>query len=111
MLANLDWHRRKLVEGKKSYPNYLSPLTQAAEKYSLQPDDIRRGVMDSLKALETEKFDLFYLHGPDRKIPLEETMREVNALVSKFMSREVCKNLRDLRKPRLDQADCVSRDL
>jgi aflatoxin B1 aldehyde reductase len=63
MLANLDWHRGKLVEGKKSYPNYLSPLTQAAEKYSLQPDDIRRGVMDSLKALETEKFDLFYLHG------------------------------------------------
>jgi hypothetical protein len=38
MLANLDWHRRKLVEGKKLYPNYLSPLTQAAEKYSLQLD-------------------------------------------------------------------------
>ncbi|KAF7174679.1 hypothetical protein CNMCM7691_003365 [Aspergillus felis] len=101
MLADLDWQGRKLVMGTKLYPNYLSPLTQAAEKYSLRPDDIRRGVMNSLKALKTDKFDLFYLHGPDRKTPLEETMREVNALhkegyfscfgVSNFMSWEVAK--------------------
>ena len=57
--------------------------------------------MDSLKALKTDKIDMFYLHGPDRSTPFEETLSAVNELhkegyfnrfgISNFLSYEVAK--------------------
>lgn len=35
---------------------------------------------ESLKALKTEKVDIFYLHAPDYTTPFEETIRYVNEL-------------------------------
>jgi aflatoxin B1 aldehyde reductase len=98
MLTALDWKGRKLVMGTKLYPNYVW-TSNAPEIYSHRPEDVRRGLINSLRALNTDKFDLFYLHGPDRKTPFEDTLREVNALyeeglfnrfgVSNYMSWEV----------------------
>ncbi|KAK5678431.1 hypothetical protein LTS10_008875 [Elasticomyces elasticus] len=34
----------------------------------------------SLKALKQDKIDLYYFHGPDRKTPLEESCKAINAL-------------------------------
>jgi aflatoxin B1 aldehyde reductase len=79
MLTALDWKGRKLVMGTKLYPNYVW-TSNAPEIYSHRPEDVRRGLINSLRALNTDKFDLFYLHGPDRKTPFEDTLREVNAL-------------------------------
>jgi aflatoxin B1 aldehyde reductase len=55
--------------------------------------------MASLKALKTDKIDMFYLHGPDRSVPFEDTLREINKIyqedyfrrfgVSNFLSYEV----------------------
>jgi aflatoxin B1 aldehyde reductase len=71
----------------------------AAEEYSHSPEDVRRGLLDSLKALKAEKVDLWYLHAPDRTIPFEVTLKEVDKLhkegyfsrfgLSNFMSWEV----------------------
>ena len=36
--------------------------------------------MRSLKALQAEKIDMWYLHGPDRTTPFEETLHEVDKL-------------------------------
>ncbi|KAL2827341.1 Aldo/keto reductase [Aspergillus cavernicola] len=82
----------------KLYPNAGGALA-SAESYTHKPEDIRRGLTNSLKALQTEKIDMFYLHGPDRKTPFEDTLREVNKLhqegyftrfgVSNYMSWEV----------------------
>lgn len=57
--------------------------------------------MDSLEALKTKKVDIFYLHGPDRNTPFEETLGAVNELykegyfnrfgISNFLSYEVAK--------------------
>jgi aflatoxin B1 aldehyde reductase len=98
MLSDLDWKGRKLVMGTKLYPNYLGH-SDASEVYSHKPEDIRRGLVNSLRALNTDKVDLFYLHGPDRKTPFEDTLREINVLhkeghfsrfgVSNYMSWEV----------------------
>lgn len=70
-------------------------------QYSHTPEDVRRGLMDSLKALNMKKIDMFYLHGPDRTVPFEDTLREVNTLhkegyftrfgISNYMSFEVAK--------------------
>ncbi|KAJ9666736.1 hypothetical protein H2201_003140 [Coniosporium apollinis] len=56
ILAELDWQKRGI------------------------PEDVRKALMSSLKALKCDKVNMFYLHGPDRKTPFEDTLREVNKL-------------------------------
>ncbi|KAF3934440.1 hypothetical protein ABW19_dt0200180 [Dactylella cylindrospora] len=78
-LAKLDWKSRDIVMETKLYPNgstnAFGPMT-----YTHHKGDVRRGLLDSLKALNTDKIDMFYLHAPDRTVPWEETLREVNEL-------------------------------
>jgi aflatoxin B1 aldehyde reductase len=82
----------------KLYPNSEGKW-DLEDSYTHKPEDIRRGVTASLKALKSEQVDLFYLHAPDRKNSFEDTLREVNRLyeegrfkrlgLSNFMSWEV----------------------
>jgi aflatoxin B1 aldehyde reductase len=44
------------------------------------PELLRKQFMESLKALESDCVDLFYLHAPDHSIPFIDTLREVNNL-------------------------------
>ncbi len=86
--------------GIKLYPGSDKPDV-TIDQYRHTPEDVRRGLMDSLKALKCTKVDMFYLHGPDRKTAFEDTLREVNALykegyfnrfgISNYMSWEVAK--------------------
>lgn len=66
----------------------------------LDAKSMRDGLSTSLKALGgAEKVDLWYLHAPDRSVPLEETLETVDELhkqgkfnrwgVSNYMSWEV----------------------
>jgi aflatoxin B1 aldehyde reductase len=75
----IPWQEMGIVTATKLYPSAGIPLFQGSQ-YNHTPADVRRGLMDSLKALKCEKIDMFYLHGPDRKHPFEDTLREVNAL-------------------------------
>ena len=78
-LGNLHWQDRGLVMDTKLYPTALRPAL-ATEHYSHSPEDLRAGLMASLKALKTDKLHLWYLHGPDRSTPFEVTFREVDKL-------------------------------
>jgi aflatoxin B1 aldehyde reductase len=74
------------------YPAYAAGITHSAA-------DLRKHLLESLKALKAEKIDMWYLHGPDRKTPYEETFRAVDELhkegyfdrfgISNYMSWEV----------------------
>jgi aflatoxin B1 aldehyde reductase len=100
MLADLNWQERNLIMDTKLYPNAGSAMNKG-EQYTHQPSDVRRGLLNSLKALKSKKIDMFYLHGPDRKTPFEDTLREVNELykeglferfgISNYMSWEVAR--------------------
>ncbi|KAG2411609.1 hypothetical protein HFD88_009165 [Aspergillus terreus] len=79
MLAAADWQNRSLVMATKLYPT-IGKEQMFSEIYTHRPEDIRRGLLSSLDALQAPKIDLFYLHGPDRTTPFEDTLREVNAL-------------------------------
>ncbi|CAM1501299.1 Fc.00g104610.m01.CDS01 [Cosmosporella sp. VM-42] len=83
-LAKLEWQGRGLAMATKIYPTAGLEIGNMADdpelRYTLQPNDLRRALKDSLSALGASKIDLWYLHGPDRKTPLEDTLREVNAL-------------------------------
>ncbi|KAH6961823.1 keto reductase [Ilyonectria sp. MPI-CAGE-AT-0026] len=93
MLAQLNWQQREVAMATKLYPTYLTaPAVPGA--YSHKPEDVRRGLMDSLQALGCNKIDLFYLHGPDRQTPFEDTLREghFNRFgISNFTSWEVAR--------------------
>jgi aflatoxin B1 aldehyde reductase len=100
ILSELDWQKRGLVMDTKLYPNFGGPMVQH-EQYTHKPEHVRKGLMNSLRALKCNKVDMFYLHGPDRKTPFEDTLREVDKLyregyfnrfgISNYMSWEVAK--------------------
>ena len=78
-LGKLDWQKRGLIMDTKLYPTYVN-ATMSKEHYSHKPEDLHAGLQASLKALKTGKLEMWYLHGPDRATPIEDTLREVNKL-------------------------------
>lgn len=44
------------------------------------PTELRAGVEKSLKELQTDYVDIFYLHAPDRSVPFEETVGEIDRM-------------------------------
>lgn len=96
-LRALSWQSRGLTIGTKYYPNVNGIMGRPVSH--LDAASLRAGLLASLEALGCERVDLWYLHGPDRSIPLEETLAEVDKLhkegrflrwgVSNFMAWEV----------------------
>ncbi|GAW23334.1 hypothetical protein ANO14919_128900 [Xylariales sp. No.14919] len=79
LLGDLKWQNRDLKMDTKLFPTAGHPM-EKGRGYSHAPEDVRRGLMDSLKALKADKIEMFYLHGPDRKHSYEDTLRAVNEL-------------------------------
>lgn len=46
------------------------------------PDKLRSTFLTSLKYLNRDKVRVLYLHAPDRSVPFEETLQEINKLHS-----------------------------
>ncbi len=46
------------------------------------PDNVRRSCESSLRSLGTDVIDLYYLHGKDPKVPIEDTYGAMSELVS-----------------------------
>lgn len=70
-LGEIGWKERGLIMETKLYPTNSIKHT---------PEGIRDGLEKSLKALKTDKIELFYLHGPDRSTPWEVTFKATNDL-------------------------------
>jgi len=51
------------------------------ERRGLAPETLRAAVDDSLGRLRTDSIDVLYLHGEDPRVPLEETLGAVGALI------------------------------
>lgn len=54
---------------------------QMTWKLNASPDYIRKSIDRSLKKLNTDVIDLYYLHRPDPKVPIEETIGAMAELV------------------------------
>jgi aryl-alcohol dehydrogenase-like predicted oxidoreductase len=52
-----------------------------------RPDAIRRNCEDSLRRLQTDVIDLYYLHRFDKKVPIEDSVGEMSRLVERGLVR------------------------
>jgi len=62
--------------------------TKVQHKMGNGPDEsglskraILRAIEDSLRRLQTDYLDIYYLHQPDRNVPIEESLEAMNSLV------------------------------
>lgn len=69
--AKANWKERGLTIATKWYPQ-----VPGAHK----PNVVRENLERSLKELNTDRVDIFYLHAPDRSVPFVETLEAVNEL-------------------------------
>ncbi|KAJ7124547.1 Aldo/keto reductase [Mycena epipterygia] len=91
-LGKINWQEKGILMETKLYPHPMM-------KTSHSPEDLRKFLMVQLKSLNTDKLEMWYLHGPDRSVPYEETLKAVNDLykegyfkrfgISNYMSWEV----------------------
>lgn len=63
------WKDRGLTLATKIYPE---------EPGMHEPSRLRKLFTDSLNQLGSDSVDIFYLHAPDRSVPYEDTLAEVN---------------------------------
>jgi aryl-alcohol dehydrogenase-like predicted oxidoreductase len=64
-----------------------------AQRTGAKPDYVRQAVEDSLRRLGTDCIDLYQLHQPDPKTPIEETLGALDELVRAGKVREIgCSN-------------------
>jgi aflatoxin B1 aldehyde reductase len=67
----------------KYYPKagrQMSKSNAPEEGWRHTLEHLRENLMDSLKALKTNKVDVRYLHGPDRTTPYKVTLKAFNDL-------------------------------
>jgi 1-deoxyxylulose-5-phosphate synthase len=64
----------------------------APDQKGLSRAAIRRGIDDSLKRLETDYLDLYYMHLPDYSTPIEESLAAMDELVKEGKVRHVAQS-------------------
>ena len=64
----------------------------ASDQKGLSRSAIRRGIDDSLKRLETDYLDLYYMHLPDYSTPIEESLAAMDELVKEGKIRHVAQS-------------------
>ncbi|KAJ3810062.1 Aldo/keto reductase [Lentinula aff. lateritia] len=80
ILGQIDWKAKGLkLETKLPDPNAAPNQTPVEEIYHTY-EDLKKHLLRSLKALNTEQLEMWYLHSPDRLTPYEVTMKAVNDL-------------------------------
>jgi len=78
-LGKLKWQDRGIIMDTKLSPNRTF-LGANNKGYTHRPEALKPALTESLQALQTDKVDMWYLHAPDRRVPYEDTLREVNNL-------------------------------
>ncbi|THU91383.1 Aldo/keto reductase [Dendrothele bispora CBS 962.96] len=109
IMGQIDWRTKGLIISTKlpafhpqnghSGQQRGSRVDRPVQEITHNYDDMKKHMLISLKALNTDCLDLWYLHNPDRTVPYEVTMKAVNDLykegyfkrfgISNFMAWEV----------------------
>lgn len=74
-LGEIDYKSLGVVVGTKLYPTRVWGVENGVTHTAV---DIEKYLEVQLKSLKTDSVDLWYLHGPDRQVPFEETLKAVD---------------------------------
>lgn len=64
-------------------------ISTKVSRAHLAPDDVRRSAENSLKRLETDYIDIYYIHWPSFEIPVDKTLSEFNKLKEEGLIRAI----------------------
>src|SRR5579871_5460808 len=81
----LDGRRRDFILASK----VRSKMGDAPDQAGLSRPAILRAIDDSLRRLRTDYLDLYYLHLPDRNVPIEESLEAMNELLKQGKVRHI----------------------
>ncbi|KAJ7026866.1 Aldo/keto reductase [Mycena alexandri] len=76
MLGKIDWQAKGISMETKLYPFRGLPTVTGSHS----AEDLRTYLLLSKKELNTDKLEMWYLHGPDRAVPYEESFKAINEL-------------------------------
>lgn len=86
--AAIRGHRHQVVLATK-FGITTAPVIGLPIGVSASPARMRRCVEDSLRRLRVDVIDLYYLHRPDPRIPIEEAVGAMSGLVAEGKVREL----------------------
>ena len=78
----LKAHRHQItLASKGGMAGVTGPEGKPVRVIDGRPEAIRRNCEDSLRRLQTDVIDLYYLHRWDKKVPIEDSVGEMSRLV------------------------------
>jgi aryl-alcohol dehydrogenase-like predicted oxidoreductase len=84
----LKGRRHRVIVASKVY----GKMGDAPDQSGLSRASIRRAIDESLRRLETDYLDIYYLHHPDYSVPIEETLGAMDELVKAGKVRHVAQS-------------------
>ncbi|KAJ7614643.1 NADP-dependent oxidoreductase domain-containing protein [Mycena polygramma] len=83
LLGAIGWQERGLQMKTKVLATKGKGMGWATpDELTHSPADLRKAINASLAALKADKIHIYYLHAPDRSVPYEDTLREINKMHS-----------------------------
>ena len=101
----LHAHRQKIVLSSKCGMEIIRVEGKPVRVIDGRPETLMRQCQDSLRRLNTEVIDLYYLHRWDRKVPIEDSVGAMGRMVEKGYVR--CLGLSEVSADTLRRAHAV----
>jgi aryl-alcohol dehydrogenase-like predicted oxidoreductase len=99
----------EILEGRRDRVVLATKFSWEADTGGGSAESVRRSIAGSLERLRTDYVDLYYLHRPDSRTPIEETLGALDELVRAGTVRAIgCSNF---SAEQLAEADRVAREL
>lgn len=85
-----DGHSEDIVgEAIKDFDRSKIFLASKVGQVHFRYEDLLQAAQDSLKRLQTDYLDLYYLHGPNPDVPIADTMKAMDKLMDEGLIRNI----------------------
>ena len=79
----------RAIAGRRDEVLLFTKVAPDDEGSGIRPDEIRSAIQGSLRRLGTDRVDLYQVHWPDDRIPVEETWGAMAELVGEGLARRI----------------------